>query len=119
MPARELTLGDAVWSSNKSSISGGGLFTKETRPKPINELYECCDTLPNFDLVQEFRTDDLSCKKLYSNAGMFFEIWKLNMIEEAKKEAKALRKTRPKRGKNEKIGTEIKQCEKIETHRVS
>ena len=30
-------------------------FTRETRPKPIQELYEQCETVPAFDKLQPYR----------------------------------------------------------------
>merc|ERR1711962_1052117 len=74
------------WHAN-SQISAG-LFTKKTRNKPIKDLYDAAEKNPNLELLQEYRTDNLNCAKLYSNPEIFFEIWKAEIIENAKKEAK-------------------------------
>jgi len=76
-----------------------GLFTLQSRPKAISNLYETAEKLPNLECLQSYRLDDLNCTKLYSNPGMFFDIWKEEIIEKAKKEAKALRKKNKKREK--------------------
>ena len=41
-----------------------------------------------------FREDDKQCTKLFSDPGMFFEIWKDKMIESMKQSQMARRETR-------------------------
>ena len=85
----------------------------------VSNLYETAEKVPNLELLQSYRLDDLNCSKLYSNPGMFFDIWKEEVIEKAKKEAKALRKKNKKREKQN-IRKEIQAGElvKIETRNV-
>ena len=106
--------GEKEWSSKKSITFG--LFTESTRPKPINDLYERSEKAPNFELVQRFRQDDKVCLKLYSDPGMFFQIWKDQLIEAAKKEQKE--KKRPKNRKKT-IRRDIAQPTAIQTNRVN
>ena len=85
----------------------------------FSNLYETAEKLPNLECLQSYRLDDLNCTKLYSNPGMFFDIWKEEIIEKAKKEAKALRKKNKKREKQS-IRKEIQAGDlgKIETRNV-
>ena len=117
IPERPNFDSEREWHANKQ-ISAG-LFTKKTRNKPINDLYDSAETVPNLELLQEYRLDDLNCAKLYSNPGMFFEIWKLEILENAKKDAKAERERKKKQKKIK--GPErkqIKKLDKIETYAV-
>ena len=85
----------------------------------FSDLYETAEKVPNLELLQSYRLDDLNCSKLYSNPGMFFDIWKEEVIEKAKKEAKALRKKNKKREKQN-IRKELQAGDlvKIETRNV-
>ena len=85
----------------------------------FSNLYETAEKLPNLECLQSYRLDDLNCIKLYSNPGMFFDIWKEEIIEKAKKEAKALRKKNKKREKQS-IRKELQAGDlvKIETRNV-
>jgi hypothetical protein len=84
-----------------------------------SDLYETAEKVPNLELLQSYRLDDLNCSKLYSNPGMFFDIWKEEVIEKAKKEAKALRRKNKKKEKQN-IRKEIQAGDltKIETRAV-
>ena len=105
------------WHAN-NQISAG-LFTKKTRTKPINDLYDSAEKNPNLELLQDYRLDDLNCAKLYSNPDMFFEIWKSEILENAKKEAKEERKRmREKRKKKGPERKEIVKLGKIVTYAV-
>ena len=43
----------AEWHAVQSHESG--FFTRETRPKPIQEMYEKCEKVPAFDKLQPYR----------------------------------------------------------------
>ncbi len=61
----------------------GQLFTSNTRPTTMSELYDNADGLPNFDLLQPYRDDDKINKTFYSNPNYFLELWKKQFEEAA------------------------------------
>ncbi len=83
----QINSGGKVWRS--ASSQDAGLFTPDSRPHAILDMYDGCERVPNLGLVQEFREDDKDCRKLYSDPGMFFRIWRDHVIEEAKKAQKS------------------------------
>ena len=80
----------------------GQLFTPENRPKKIQELYMKADPIPNMDILQPYRDDELKCGHFYSHPGFFFELWKAQFVEAARKEKEKRREERKRRKKGKK-----------------
>ena len=51
----------------------------------MQDLYQKCEPVPELHRLQDFRDDDRQCVKLYSDPGMFFKIWREEMLKAAKK----------------------------------
>ena len=66
-------------------------LTPENRPQTIKDLYINADPMPKLDILQAYRDDDLKCKHIYSHPGFFFELWKAQFEEAARKEKIRLR----------------------------
>ena len=98
----------------------GQLFTSSTRPQSMLELYDRADGLPNFDLLQPYRDDDLIIRNFYSNPNYFLELWKKEFEEatiaerQKRKEQRRARKE-AKKG-NKKPKRKVHNFTKIETH---
>ena len=86
-------------------------FTPENRPHKIQELYLKADPIPNMDILQPYREDDLKCRHVYSHPGFFFELWKKEFEEAARKEKERRREERKLRKKNRKKEPKRKQVE--------
>ena len=89
----------------------GQFFTPENRPQKIQELYVKADPIPNMDILQPYREDDLKCRHVYSHPGFFFELWKAQFEEAARKEKEKRREERKLRKKNRKKEPTRKQVE--------
>lgn len=130
----------AEWRSQ--SHQDDALFTPQSRPKTITEMYHKCEPMPALEklqvmhatssalphsiiisLNQEFRTDDVVCIRQYSDPGMFFNDWRTAMLSAAqksrfqRKETK-LKRRQTKKGTSDGIRKEV-QPEKIVTLNVS
>ncbi|KAF0989044.1 hypothetical protein HZS_7529 [Henneguya salminicola] len=64
-------------------------------PAALKELYNSCLPMPNFQILDKYRTDGLKSSDKYSNPGFFFESW-LNTVEQDYK-ARKDKKKRQKR----------------------
>ena len=80
----------------------GQFFTPENRPQKIQELYVKADPIPNMDILQPYRDDELKCRHVYSHPGYFFELWKAQFEEAARKEKERRREERKQRKKGKK-----------------
>ena len=100
IPHGAIKFGEKIW--NSPVIASAGFFTKNSRPQALMDLYENCDAIPNFDIVQGYRTDDKECKSLYSNPRWFFQIWKDQILAAHEKEKKERKKNKRKKNKVEK-----------------
>ena len=89
----------------------GHFFTPENRPQKIQELYLKANPIPNMDILQPYRDDDLKCQHVYSHPGFFFELWKAQFEEAARKEKEKRREERKLRKKNRKKEPKRKQVE--------
>eukprot|EP00095_Tigriopus_kingsejongensis_P005101 maker-scaffold161_size295871-snap-gene-1.27 protein:Tk05101 transcript:maker-scaffold161_size295871-snap-gene-1.27-mRNA-1 annotation:"GI20586" len=87
---------DQEWQSKK--VLEDNFFSLETRPGCVQQLYDACEPIPQFQILQGFRDDGKDGYKLYSDPRMFFEDWSQQKIEEAmqsqmqRKQTKKVRK---------------------------
>ena len=111
VPHAGIVFAEKVWGSQLQASAG--FFTRKSRSKTLTDMYDCCDPLPNFDLVQGYRDDELECKKMYSDPDWFFRIWRDHIIQEA--EQNRPKKTKKKKKIKERV---VKERAKIETQAV-
>ena len=97
----------------------GQFFTPENRPQTIQYLYLKADPMPDLELVQPFRDDDVRSRHVYSNPGYFFELWRAEFQEATRKEKAKRREERKLRKKDKKAPTrkQIEKLDKIETQK--
>ena len=78
----------------------GQFFTPDNRPHTILQLYVRAAPMPDLDILQPFRDDEVECRHVYSHPGYFFELWKAQFEEAARKEKEKRREERKLRKKN-------------------
>ena len=96
----------------------GQFFTPENRPQTIQQLYLKAEPMPDLDLLQPFREDDVRCRHVYSHPGYFFELWKTQFEEAARKEKARRKEERKLRKKKNDKTPKRKQIEKLEKIRT-
>jgi hypothetical protein len=95
-----------------------GLFSRASRPLAVQDLYLRCEGVPKVDIMQPYRDDTAICTKLYSDPGMFFDLWRKSMLEMAHK-AKQYKRSKSKKKSNQNQARKVVQVTKIMTNAVS
>jgi len=60
------------------------IFSKNTMPSAMLEIYHCCDKPPPLDKLNCYRDDGKDGLKFYTDPNYFFELWKQEMMQDMK-----------------------------------
>ncbi|ESN99223.1 hypothetical protein HELRODRAFT_67002 [Helobdella robusta] len=67
------------------------VVTISTRPRAINDVYQCIEPAPPLHHLNQFRDDGRDSMTFYTDPSYFFELWKCEMVKDAENQMKKQR----------------------------